>query len=76
MPSSDEVPQDALKLAKQAGFSDRQLAEMFNMEESAVRQKRLDRGITPWVKQVIIWGVTPWVSQVFKILTLYKTGKK
>lgn len=38
--------------AKQLGFSDRQLAKFWSSTEGAVRQLRVDAGITPFVKQI------------------------
>ncbi|MFA9492600.1 carbamoyl-phosphate synthase large subunit [Streptococcus sp. E17BB] len=41
-----------LKLAKQHGFSDRKIAELWQVDSSAIRQKRLENGITPVYKMV------------------------
>ncbi|MGT2895675.1 carbamoyl-phosphate synthase large subunit [Streptococcus entericus] len=41
-----------LKLAKQNGFSDRKIAELWQVDSSAIRQKRLENGITPVYKMV------------------------
>ncbi|XGW23767.1 hypothetical protein V3C99_005746 [Haemonchus contortus] len=38
--------------AKQAGFSDRQIAKMVDSTESMVRERRLRLNVTPWVKQI------------------------
>ena len=45
-------PKSLLLEAKRAGFSDRQLARVIDMEESAVRRLRRSMGIRPYVKQV------------------------
>ena len=42
-----------LKLAKQAGFSDKQVGRILGIEEDEVRDLRLSKGIRPWVKQVM-----------------------
>lgn len=41
-----------LKLAKQNGFSDRKIAELWQVDSSAIRQKRLGEGIVPVYKMV------------------------
>ncbi|KAK3688598.1 hypothetical protein B0T22DRAFT_158932 [Podospora appendiculata] len=43
---------DLLRQAKQLGFCDRQLANFWDSNELAVRQMRLEFGITPFVKQI------------------------
>ena len=45
-------PKSLLLEAKRAGFSDRQLARVLDMEESDVRRLRRSMGIRPYVKQV------------------------
>ena len=45
-------PKSLLLEAKRAGFSDRQLARVLDMEESVVRRLRISMGIRPHVKQV------------------------
>ena len=45
-------PKSLLLEAKRAGFSDRQLARVLDMEESVVRRLRRNMGIRPYVKQV------------------------
>jgi carbamoyl-phosphate synthase large subunit len=45
-------PKDLLLEAKRAGFSDRQLAKVLEMEEAVVRRLRRNMGIRPYVKQV------------------------
>jgi len=46
------IPHNLFKEAKQAGFSDKQIAKYINTDESEVRQNRKARGITPVVKQI------------------------
>ena len=46
------VTQDLICQAKKLGFSDRQLAKFWSSTEGAVRQLRVDAGITPFVKQI------------------------
>lgn len=46
------VTVDLVRQAKQLGFSDRQLAKFWSSTEGAVRQFRVDAGITPFVKQI------------------------
>ena len=48
----EECPKSLLIEAKRAGFSDRQIARVLEMEESAVRQLRRSMGIRPYVKQI------------------------
>ena len=40
-------------MAKQAGFSDGQIADKLGMTESEVRILREDKEIKPWSKQVV-----------------------
>ncbi|MCK4233772.1 carbamoyl-phosphate synthase large subunit, partial [candidate division WOR-3 bacterium] len=46
------IPPQLLKLSKQKGFSDLQIATITGSTESAVRRKRRKLGITPYVKQI------------------------
>ena len=46
------VTHNLVRQAKQLGFSDRQLAKFWGSTEGAVRQFRVDAGITPFVKQI------------------------
>lgn len=46
------VPAGMLKLSKQLGFSDRQIAAALGSNELAVRRLRVEEGITPFVKQI------------------------
>jgi carbamoyl-phosphate synthase/aspartate carbamoyltransferase len=41
-----------LRFAKQIGFSDRQIATCLSSTELAIRKHRIERGITPFVKQI------------------------
>ena len=50
----DSFSQEDLLEAKQAGFSDRQLAKLIGVQESDMRNERLKHGVKPWVKQVCI----------------------
>ncbi len=50
--SISDVSDDLLRMAKQDGFSDAQLATLYGMELSAVRADRLRRGIVPTYKLV------------------------
>ncbi|KAG4302796.1 hypothetical protein PCK1_000956 [Pneumocystis canis] len=46
------IPIDLLFQAKRFGYSDRQLAKFLGSNELAIRKKRIDAGITPFVKQI------------------------
>jgi carbamoyl-phosphate synthase / aspartate carbamoyltransferase len=46
------IPIDLVRLAKQHGFADRQLARFIGSNELAVRRLRQGNGITPFVKQI------------------------
>ncbi|TFK63946.1 carbamoyl-phosphate synth [Pluteus cervinus] len=46
------ISPDLLRLAKQLGFSDRQLAACMSSTELALRRLRLESGISPFVKQI------------------------
>ena len=46
------VTKGLIRQAKQLGFSDLQLAKFWSSTEGAVRQLRVDAGITPFVKQI------------------------
>ena len=48
----EKVPDDALRLAKADGFSDRDLGELLGQPESRVREYRQSRGIRPVYKRV------------------------
>jgi carbamoyl-phosphate synthase large subunit len=45
-------PQGVLLEAKRAGFSDRQIARILDMEEKAVRHLRRNTGVRPYAKQI------------------------
>ncbi|KAJ1908628.1 carbamoyl-phosphate synthase (glutamine-hydrolyzing) cpa2 [Tieghemiomyces parasiticus] len=46
------ISPDLMKRAKQSGFSDAQLAKIVRTDEDAVRRRRLDQGVHPWVKRI------------------------
>ncbi|KAJ3372469.1 hypothetical protein GGF31_001910 [Allomyces arbusculus] len=46
------LPSSMLRAAKQIGFSDRQLATALKSTEMTVREARIERGVTPFVKQI------------------------
>lgn len=46
------IPRKLIRQAKQLGFCDRQLADFWSSNELAVRELRLEAGITPVVKQI------------------------
>ncbi|KAK2561590.1 Carbamoyl-phosphate synthase [ammonia] [Acropora cervicornis] len=45
-------PQEDLLEAKQAGFSDLQLARLIGAQETDMRKERVKQGVKPWVKQI------------------------
>ena len=44
--------QEDLLEAKQAGFSDRQIAGLIGVQENDMRNERIKQGVKPWAKQV------------------------
>ncbi|KAI8898407.1 hypothetical protein BC833DRAFT_590035 [Globomyces pollinis-pini] len=46
------IPDSHIRYAKQIGFSDRQIAIAISSTELAFRKLRIERGITPFVKQI------------------------
>lgn len=50
--SLSAVDKELMKLAKQRGFSDRQIAQLTNTGEDAVRKHRKALGVTPFVKRI------------------------
>ncbi|KAK0520759.1 carbamoyl-phosphate synthase (glutamine-hydrolyzing) cpa2 [Tilletia horrida] len=50
--SLSAVDHDLMLLAKQRGFSDKQIATLVGAKEIEVRQARKALGITPWVKRI------------------------
>ena len=50
--SLDAIDKELLLLAKQRGFSDRQIANLTSTKEDAVRARRKSLGITPFVKRI------------------------
>lgn len=53
---SQQCPRELLREAKQAGFSDLQIAKVTHSEESEVRKQRVGHDICPWVKQIDTLG--------------------
>jgi carbamoyl-phosphate synthase large subunit len=47
-----ELNLEMLKTAKQFGFSDRQIADIFNTDELSIRKKRIDWRIIPFIKNI------------------------
>ena len=50
--SAATIPTKLIRVAKEMGFSDRQLAKFWSSNELAVRRLRAQAGITPFVKQI------------------------
>lgn len=50
--SISAVDQETMRLAKQRGFSDRQIAQLTGAHEDAVRKHRKALGVTPFVKRI------------------------
>ena len=50
--SAATIPTRLIRVAKEMGFSDRQLAKFWSSNELAVRRLRVQAGITPFVKQI------------------------
>uniref|UniRef100_UPI002540CBA2 carbamoyl-phosphate synthase [ammonia], mitochondrial n=1 Tax=Euleptes europaea TaxID=460621 RepID=UPI002540CBA2 len=50
--SSESIPEDILRKAKQIGFSDKQIGKCLGVTETQSRDLRLKKNITPWVKQI------------------------
>ncbi len=48
----DSFPAEEFRMFKQSGFSDLQLADIFGIPESSLRQKRIDKGVLPVFKAV------------------------
>ncbi len=51
-PSASQVPLNVIRQAKQLGFEDRQIAKFTGSNELAVRRRRVEAGIIPFVKQI------------------------
>lgn len=49
---SPDVPHELLKDAKEAGFSDKQIGKAVGLSEREARDMRVEKNITPWVKQI------------------------
>ncbi|XP_069716660.1 carbamoyl-phosphate synthase [ammonia], mitochondrial [Phaenicophaeus curvirostris] len=50
--TSETVPEETLRRAKQIGFSDKQLGKCLGLTEVQCRQLRGRKNIVPWVKQI------------------------
>ncbi|NWV00271.1 CPSM synthase, partial [Upupa epops] len=50
--SSEMVPAETLRRAKELGFSDRQMGKCLRLSEVQCRQLRLRKNVVPWVKQI------------------------
>ncbi|KAK9320514.1 hypothetical protein V1517DRAFT_329208 [Lipomyces orientalis] len=50
--NTNSIAPELVRQAKQLGFDDRQLAKFLGSNELAVRQRRVELGITPFVKQI------------------------
>ncbi|XP_006022338.2 carbamoyl-phosphate synthase [ammonia], mitochondrial isoform X1 [Alligator sinensis] len=50
--SSDSIPEETLRRAKQIGFSDKQIGKCLGVTEAQSRQLRVKKNIMPWVKQI------------------------
>lgn len=48
----ENIDDEMFKLAKQAGFSDKQVGNILGINEDQTRKLRLGKGIRPWVKQI------------------------
>ena len=48
----EDLSEDVLRFAKQNGFSDKQIGNLIQASESAVREKRKKMGVVPYVKQI------------------------
>ena len=52
---------EVIRLAKEAGFSDKQLASFWGVTESDVRKMRYFMDVKPWVKQVC-FAMSPFIG--------------
>ena len=50
---SAKISDEMMKEAKQFGMSDKQIGRLLNSSENDARIARINKGIKPWVKQVI-----------------------
>ncbi len=67
----DKLTPELLRQAKEAGFSDKYLSMKYGVEETAVRQKRLEAGIKPVYKMVDTCGAefeasTPYLYSTYE----------
>ena len=68
-PEAERV--ELLRPAKRLGFSDRRLADLWNLSEAAVRELRIEHGITPVFKRVDTCGAefvahTPYLYSTYE----------
>ncbi|GAB1603066.1 carbamoyl-phosphate synthase [ammonia], mitochondrial-like [Argonauta hians] len=50
--TKDTIEDEMLRLAKQAGFSDKQIGNVLGINEDECRALRIQKNIIPWVKQI------------------------
>ncbi|KAM4626770.1 carbamoyl-phosphate synthase [ammonia], mitochondrial [Discoglossus pictus] len=50
--SSESIPEETLRRAKQIGFSDRYIGKCLGLSEAQTRELRLNKNVKPWVKQI------------------------
>uniref|UniRef100_A0A8C3L1J2 carbamoyl-phosphate synthase (ammonia) n=1 Tax=Chrysolophus pictus TaxID=9089 RepID=A0A8C3L1J2_CHRPC len=50
--TSEEIPEEMLRKAKQMGFSDRQIGKCLGLTEVQCRQLRMRKNVVPWVKKI------------------------
>lgn len=50
--TSEEIPEELMRKAKQMGFSDRQIGKCLGLTEVQCRQLRMRKNVVPWVKKV------------------------
>lgn len=67
--SLQDVPEETLTAAKKAGFSDIQIARIYETNESQVRDIRKHWGLRPYVKQIDTLTTTPDTESNYLYLT-------
>ncbi|XP_042678204.1 carbamoyl-phosphate synthase [ammonia], mitochondrial isoform X2 [Centrocercus urophasianus] len=50
--TSEEIPEELMRKAKQMGFSDRQIGKCLGLTEVQCRQLRIRKNVVPWVKKI------------------------
>ncbi|XP_048809743.1 carbamoyl-phosphate synthase [ammonia], mitochondrial isoform X3 [Lagopus muta] len=50
--TSEEIPEELMRKAKQMGFSDRQIGKCLGLTEVQCRQLRMRKNVVPWVKKI------------------------